>query len=348
MRRLLLSTVCCCVFAALSAQVGGLHTYEFLTLSPSARVSALGGVQIAVVDDDVSLAAQNPAVLNADMQGRLSFNHAFYLAGIQYGYAAAGWYRSRWRTAFHAGAQYVSYGSMPLTNEMGEQEGDFSAGEYALTIGAARPIDERLRLGANLRLVTSRFESYNSLGLAADLAALYQDTARRFNATIVFRNIGYQLSTYREGNQEPLPFEMQVGVSKRLRYLPFRFSIIYRYLNRWNILYDDPDNSESPVFLGEEPTERSPFAVWTDNFFRHFVFNGELLIGRRENFRLRLGYSHLLRQELSVADYRSLGGITFGAGIKINRFRLDYGRTNFHLGGGLNHLGISTNLSEFK
>ncbi|HRJ16459.1 MAG TPA: hypothetical protein PLI34_15780, partial [Saprospiraceae bacterium] len=89
-------------------------------------------------------------------------------------------------------------------------------------------------------------------------------------------------------------------------------------------------------------------SLFVDNLFRHFIFNGELLIGQRESLRLRFGYNHFMRQELSVNNYRSLSGFTFGAGIRISRFRLDYGRNNYHLAGGMNHLSISTNLREFK
>ncbi len=334
--------------SGLSAQVGGLFTYEFLNFAPSARVSALGGTHIAVADDDVNLAANNPSLLNPMMHEQLAFSHAFHPAGINYGYAVGGWYREAWKTTLQAGIRYVNYGEFDLTNALGQVEGDFKAAEYAITLGAARPIAERLTAGVNLRFITSQLESYNSLGLVADLALLYQDTASNFSLSIVARNAGRQLTTYREDNVEPLPFEMQIGVAKRLKHLPFRFSLIYRYLDRWNILYDDPNSQEQSLFIGEIETERSASAIWLDNFFRHFVFNGELLIGKRENFRVRFGYSHLMRKELAVSEYRSLAGFTFGAGIRINRFRLDYGRSNFHLGGGVNHLSISTNLREFR
>lgn len=332
----------------LTAQVGGLFTYDFLSLPSSARISALGATHIAVADDDVNLAGANPALLNPRMHQQLAFSHAFHPAGIQHGYVAAGWSVDKWQTTFHGSLRYADYGAFDLTNPTGQVEGEFTAAEYGITFGAAMPVYERITAGVNLRLVSSRLESYQSLGLAADLGLLYQDTARDFSLTFVAKNMGAQLSTYREGNEEPLPFEMQVGLSKKLRYLPFRFSIIYRYFDRWNILYDDPDSTEDNLFLVEGPTERSASSIWLDNFFRHFVFNGELLLGKNENFRLRFGYSHLLRQEMALSEYRSLAGFTFGAGIKINRFRLDYGRTNLHLGSGVNHLSISTNLREFQ
>ena len=67
-----------------------------------------------------------------------------------------------------------------------------------------------------------------------------------------------------------------------------------------------------------------------------------------ENFRLRVGYNHFMRKELSVDNFGSLAGFSLGGGIKVNRFRIDYGHTTFHLGGGLNQFSISTNLQEFK
>jgi len=56
-----------------------------MALPVSARITAMGGMQIAVKDDDPVFAAANPGALNPSMGGRLSFNHNFYLAGIQHG-----------------------------------------------------------------------------------------------------------------------------------------------------------------------------------------------------------------------------------------------------------------------
>lgn len=345
--RILLLLALHLVAAAAAAQIGGSNIYEFLNLSPSARVSALGGNLITVRDDDVNLALANPALLNSGVHQQLAFSHNFHLAGIQHGYAAYGHHAEALSTTFHGGVQYVQYGEFQRKNELGEDEGTFRAAEYALNVGAARQVYERMTVGANLRYISSQMESYTSSGIAADLAAIIEDTASNFTITLVARNIGTQLSTYEGGNREPMPFQLQIGISKRLRYLPFRFSVIYHHLDRWNILYDDPSREPSSIFLGEETAERSRAAIWTDNFFRHLIFNGEFLLGKRENFRLRFGYNHFMRQELSIDTYRSLAGFSFGFGVKVKQFRLDYGRSNYHLGGGLNHLGISTSLREF-
>ncbi len=347
-RPLLLSLVLMFLSTGISAQIGGINTYEFLNLSSSARISGLGGNLISVRDDDVNLAYANPSLLNDSMHQQLAFSHSFHVAGINFGYAAYGHHVDKWNTTFQVGIQYVNYGEFNRTNELGEIEGTFKASENAIVLGAAYPVYDRLAVGANVKFITSSFESYNSTGLATDVAAIYYDTASNFNATIVFKNIGTQLSTYSADNFEPLPFEIQVGISKRLRYLPFRFSIVYHHFDRWNILYDDPNQEEATLTFGEAPTEASESSIFFDNLFRHFIFGGEFLLGKKDNLRLRVGYNHFMRKELSLEDFRSLAGFSFGFGMKINRFRLDYANTTFHLGHAMHHLSIATNLREFK
>lgn len=321
--------------------------FEFLTMSPSARITALGGQLITIQDDDVNLALANPAALNPNMNGQIAFNHNFIMADINGGYAAYGYYLKPWETTFHAGIQYLSYGKFKATDEFGIQSGEFKAAEYAITLGAGRQLYERVSVGANVRFITSQLESYNSTGIAGDLGVIFHDTAGLFNAGLVLRNIGTQLSYYTEGNGESLPVELQAGLSKQLRYLPFRFSVIYRYLDRWNLLYDDPAMEETVFFFGDEQGNTAD-SDFLDNLARHFVFSGEFLLGKKENLRLRIGYSHLQRKELSVRNLRSLAGFSMGLGLKINRFRVEYGRNFSHLGAGLNHFSISTNLKEFK
>lgn len=346
----------CLVFSALSlalplgAQItGGQSTYAFLNLPTSARVAGLAGNLITVVDDDVSLAWSNPAALNPLMHQQLAFNHGFLGKQMQHGSFNFGQQLGQKGTTLHAGVQYARYGEIEQTDEFFQTLGTFNAAEYAIVAGVAHPVYDRLNLGANLRLISSQFGQYNSLGLASDLAATYRDTAKRLTVSMVFRNMGQQLSTYDPSiGKEPLPFDVQIGLSKQLRYLPFRFSFIYTSLNRWNLLYDDPNLESGTIFLGEEAAEPGAFNVWLDNFFRHLVFNGELLIGARENFRLRFGYNYRMHREMTVQGYSSMAGFTFGVGMKLSRFRIDFGRGIYHLAGGQTQLGISTNFKEFR
>jgi hypothetical protein len=334
------------LFGKSEAQVvGGDNVFEFVNLSPSARISALGGQLITVRNDDVNLAYQAPSLLNPAMHQQVSFGNHFFQSGINHGYASYGHHVKKWEATLHGGIQYIRYGTFDQTDEVGNVLGTFNASEYAFTMGIGKELYERLSVGANLKFVTSALESYTSNGLLADFSATFHDTARQVNFTLLFKNVGRQFSTYDGGNREPVPFEMQAGISKRLRYLPFRFSIIYRYVDRWNILYDDPNSEEDTFFFGDNQGNSDNDFI--DNLARHFVFSGEFLFGKKDNFRLRVGYNHLQRKELTVRNLRSLAGFSMGVGLKVNRFRIDFARTVSHLGAGTTHLGISTNFKEF-
>jgi len=331
-----------------SSQIGGDNVYEFLNLSPSARVTALGGALISVKDDDAALIHENPGVLNPLQHNQLTASHQFHLAGIQHGFFDYARHIEAWDMTLHAGMQYVNYGEFDSANEAGNITGTFKANEYAFNIGAGKQLYEKLSVGANLKLINSQFASYNSSGGALDLGAYYQDTSSLFSIGFVIKNAGIQFTKY-EDEREVLPFDMQIGISQKLRHLPFRFTITYHNLHRWNILYDDPNAEESVSFFDqEEANVRGIWSVRVDNFFRHLSFSGEFLLGQKENFRMRIGYHHQRRKELKVDNFRSLSGFSGGIGMKINRFRIDYGHSFYHLAGNLSHFTISTNLGAFR
>lgn len=330
----------------LNAQVGGDNVFEFLNSAPSARVAGLAGNLITVKDGDVGLGYQNPASLNPEMHLGLSFNYNFHLSGIKEGFASFGYHLEKYQLSLHGGAKFINYGDFIATDEFGNVFNSFDVSENVIFIGASRQLYDKLSVGVNIKAISSSFETYDSFGLAGDVAAMYQDTASNFAITILAKNFGSQLSTFQD-QQEDLPFEMQIGISKRLKHLPFRWSIVYHNLNRWNILYDDPDKVENTLLIGEVETEDGPTKVFFNNLGRHLILNGEFLFGKKEVFNIRFGYDHQLKKELSVENLRSLAGFSLGFGFKIKMFRIDYGRTFFHLAGGTNHLGISTNLTRF-
>ena len=335
----------------LTAQVsGGRAIYQVLDFSPSARITALGGSLITIADHDLPLAFVNPALLNKEMHNGLSFNHNFHLGSVNHSYFGYGRYMDKWNATVHAGIQYVGYGEFQAYDEFEQSQGTFKANELAFTVGASKQLYERLRVGMNIKAISSRMESYNSFGLSADIGAHYHIEKSQLSFALLFRNAGFQISTYVEDNREPLPFEIQAGISKRLKHLPFRFSVIATNLQRWNIRYDNPDdNANSEIIFGDtEAPEESTFSKDVDNFFRHLIFNGEFLFGKNETVRFRVGYNHLRKRELSVSGLRSLAGFSAGIGIKVKRFRIDYGYSAYHLAGGLNHISFSTNLKTFE
>ncbi len=337
---LLLLGLCCLTFTTkLQAQVvGGEHTFQFLTLSNSARITSLGGAYTAAYDYDPNIAATQPAALNDSMHNQLSFSTAIYAAGINHGHAIYARHFDSLATTFSIGMKYISYGTFTATDPTGQILGDFKAGEYAFNVGAARQY-RRWSYGMNLRAIFSTLESYTANGVAADLGVLYHNPKSQFTYSLNAVNIGRQLKSY-TGTRESIPFDLQMSISKRLQYLPFRFSILAHHLHRWDIRYDDP-NVVVEDFLddGEEQVEKKYIA---DKFFRHFIFGGELLLGKA--LTLRFAYNHQRKQEMKINGLGSLGGYSMGLGIHIKRFKLDYGKAFYNRGASDNHFTLSWQL----
>ena len=66
----------------MNAQIGGTHTYDFLNLIHSGRVSSLGGDVIAINDNDINLSYHNPALLTPEMNQDLVLNYVNYFTDI--------------------------------------------------------------------------------------------------------------------------------------------------------------------------------------------------------------------------------------------------------------------------
>ena len=345
MMRILLPLILLCFNLSITAQIESKYAYSFLTMPQSARVTGLGGLLPTVMDDDISLALSNPASLNDKMHNQLSFSHNFHFADIQNGYAAYGRKLEKLNINTHIGIQYINYGDFDYADITGHQDGTtFKAGETAFILGASKKIAGRFTAGMNLKGAFSHFESYTSTGIVADFGLNYAKDSSGFVLSFAIRNLGTEISTY-NGKRFGAPLDIQIGISKRLKHLPFRFSVIAHQLQHGNIRYDDPDLKVTTDLFGEKIKENT-FKNAVDNIFRHLVFNGEFLLGKHENLRIRAGYNHLRRKELSLSTFRSLAGFSLGFGIKVSYFKLDYGVGYHHLAGAANHITIRTDMGQ--
>lgn len=327
------------------AQIGGSKTYQFLTLPNSARIAALGGNFLAIKDNDISLAIANPSLITDKMNGKLAINYVNYFSDINYGFAAYAQSFNKLGT-FVGSLQYINYGNFTYADPTGQTSGSFKAGEYALNIGWSRNLDSNFSIGSNLKLINSNFETYNSFGFAVDLAATYNNTAKRFTASLMMKNIGRQLSYYTNGNREDLPFEIQFGLSKRLKHAPFRFSLLLNHLENWDITYEDPLNPSIKTDpLTGEKIEKTDAAIFGDKLMRHIVAGVEFIPS--ESFNIRLGYNYQRRQEMKVESALSTVGFSWGFGFRVSKFYLSYANVIQHLAGSSHFFTIATNISEF-
>jgi len=322
------------------AQTGGNNAYEFLNLSNSARIAAMGGNFLAVDDNDITLTQANPSLINASMNKSLALGFVDYYSDINYGFAM--YCRDFKKVGNLAGSlQYISYGDFKLTNEQGEVQGNFNAGEYAFNVGWGRTLDTVFRIGANAKMILSNLETYNSLGVAVDVAGSYVPDNNTC-VSLLFRNIGRQITAYSSGDVEPLPFEIQLGMSHRLEHMPFRVSLLLTHLEKWDLTYDEPDNQTSSV---NESSSRSDVGEFADKAFRHVVIGGEFMPAKF--LSIRLGYNYQRRQEMTIASKTGMVGFSWGLGIRVSKFGINYSRSQYHLSGSPNYITITTNLGDW-
>jgi hypothetical protein len=329
--------LCLAVLAA-KAQIGGENTYQFLELTNSARIAALGGNQIAIADStDLNLPYHNPAALHESMEDKVLVNYVNYLSDINYGYAS---FAKSFDSIgnFAIGVHYINYGKFDEATELGELTGStFKAAEYAFHLIYSNNY-KRLRYGATLKPVLSSFESYQSFGLAADLGFSFASKGKFTNVSLVARNIGGQITTYYDtGEREKIPFNLQAGISQRLRHAPILLSLNMQYLNHWDLGNAVEDDTESTDFYEQEEGLGK-------QIMRHLVWGVEILPS--ENFIIRAGYNYQRRQELKFNDRAAMVGLSAGFGLKIKRFRLDYAISQYHLAGSSNLFSLTVNINN--
>ena len=323
---------------AAKAQIGGENTYQFLELTNSARIAALGGNQIAIADStDLNLPYHNPASLHQSMEDKILVNYVNYLSDINYGYVS---FAKSFDSIgnFALGVHYINYGKFDEATELGELTGStFKAVEYAFHLIYSNNY-KRLRYGATLKPVLSSFESYQSFGLAADLGLSFASKGKFTNVSLVARNIGGQITTYYDtGEREKIPFNLQAGISQRLRHAPILLSLNMQYLNHWD-LGNAVENDTEPTDFYEQEEGLGK------QIMRHLVWGVEILPS--ENFIIRAGYNYQRRQELKFNDRASMVGLSAGFGLKIKRFRLDYAISQYHLAGSSNLFSLTVNINN--
>lgn len=329
------------VLPAAAQSSGGDYGFAWLLSAPSAQTAGLGGWQLRTDGRDPALAGWNPASLNAETHAVAHLSQDFLPTGAGRSIAAAA-YRAG---GFDLGASvgYVGFGEFTSRDPTGAPSGEFNAREYALGLAAAKHLDERLHVGLQLQFVGGTIERFSSAGAVVSAGALYTpDSAGLTVIGLQLQNAGFVWDDYADASEvaQPMPLALSLGVSRRLRYLPLRVGVLYRRLDRWNLLYDDPDRREENLLIGVDAEGPSEASQTLDNFARHFSFNAEFYIGGNELLQLRVGYDHQRQREARVGDFRSLAGFSYGLGLNLRRLRLDFGRTVQHLAGGSTHVGL--------
>lgn len=319
--------------------------YSFLDATNSARVAALGGTLVPIQDSDIQLDIHNPSLINDDINNAMALSYVDYYRDINFATFQYG--KSFNKIGNFVGTvQFHNYGKFYYADQSGYQdESTFTASDYAFYVGWGRQLNPRFSIGANLKFAGFQYENFSSFAMAVDVAGNYRSkTGWMFSLTA--RNIGYELYNNLEGNKNKLPFNMQFGVSKKLEHIPFLFMVVYDNIQKWNLHYDDPLDLEGNYDpITGEMKKKGALDQFATNLFSHIVFGGEIYIGK--NLILRIGYNYGLRQNMKTPTKKGVVGLSYGIGIHIYKFDINYSRSEMHIYGSPNYISITTNLGRF-
>jgi len=328
-----------CIIA--KGQIGGNYVYSFLSVPVSPRAAALGGSAIAINDGDISLANENPALYSAKTDGKLSLEYINYISDINIGYTS---FAKNFKNigTFAVGMQYLDAGEFTQADENGYKYGTFGASEFALNLSYAKSFDSVFSIGATFKPIFSELEQYKSFGLAMDVGAAYNSKNGLFTASVLFKNMGAQITSYIDETY-PVPFEIQAGIATKLEHAPLRFSIVAHNLQKPKLSYTQ-SNYPEPTNVEVEHDEQESASILQEAM-NHMIFGVEFV--PTKSFFVRAGYNHLRRQELMIDTKPGPVGFSWGFGFRIAKLHLSYANARYHLAGVSNHFAITTNLNDF-
>lgn len=332
--------------ANIFAQIGGDYGYDFLEQPVSSRLAALGSNIASIDDNDLNIGFVNPSLINPGMDNHMTLNYVNYFTETNF---SSFQYANSFDKvgSFMASIQYMDYGKLDYADENGNLDGTFGAYDMAVNIGWGRQLDSMFSIGATAKIIYSSYESYNSFGMAVDVAGTYKSKSG-LTMSLVASNIGMQITKFTpNADRDPLPFNIQYAISKRLDHVPFRFSLVYDHIEKWDLTYDDPNNpSDGYDPVTGEARYKEGFAKVADQFMRHIAIGGELYIGK--NLILRAGYNYRRRQEMKVEDKLAMVGFSWGMGVRIYKFHINYSRATYSLVGSPNYLTLAFDIDSFK
>ena len=322
--------------------LGGNTVYNFLKLSNTPQLTALGGINISNQTADIGLAFNNPALLRAAMHTQTSFVFNSFYAGIKNYHVITGFRYEPLKTTFAAGVNYFSYGSVEQTDMAGNMLGNMRPADYVVQVSAAREYGERWHYGATAKFIHSSYGIYRSSGIAMDIGVTYTDTAHLLQASFVAKNMGGQIKRYTGSSSGDLPFDLQLGISKRLAHAPIQFSATVFQVHRFNIRYDDTlFNSQN----GLNPDKKEKKYIF-DKFFRHVVLAVQLYI--TDKVEITAGYNYLHRKELNIGNAgNGLNGFSLGAGVLFKKIQIRYARSYYQNNSSYNQFGLNLRLNDY-
>ncbi|MEW6510567.1 MAG: PorV/PorQ family protein [Bacteroidota bacterium] len=179
----------------LTAQVTkvGTTAAKFLSIPVGARALGMGGAYVAVANDPAAM-YWNAAGLAGQYQAEAMFNHANWIADIDFNYGGVVFPLG---DLGMAGVNFTSLnaGEMERTTEdQPEGTGEmFTAGSFAVGISYARSLTDWFSIGANVKYVNERIWNSSATGIALDVGTLFSTPFEGLKFGAAITNFGTKM-----------------------------------------------------------------------------------------------------------------------------------------------------------
>ncbi len=321
--------------------IGGNTVFNFLRLPATPQLTALGGINVSQISNDIGLAFNNPALLRKEMHTQMNAVFNSLYSGIRSYNLSLGYYHAKSNTNFLWGLNYLNYGSVQQTDASGNLLGQFRPTDWVMQLSASRTYLEKWNYGVTLKFIHSNYGQYRSTGIAADVGIVYRDSANFFSVSVVAKNMGTQLKKYDGTDPDDLPFDLQAGITKRLENSPFSFSFTAHHLHRFDIRYNDAGFNADNGFE-KDSTKKFTF----DKLFRHFVLSATIYLG--DNVEVAAGYNYLRRKELNIEQAgNGLTGFSLGVALLLKKLQVRYARSHYQNNTAYNQFGLNITLNQY-
>lgn len=305
----------------------GTSVFNFLNLPTSSHATALGGKNISLIEDDISLTFQNPSLLSSVSDKTVGFNFLSYMKGCKTGSASYAQIVGEHET-WGVNVMFQGYGKMTETSVGGEILGNMKALDMLWSGSYSHALSERWVGGVTGKVIYSHLGEFNSCALAVDLGLNYFIEEKDFSLSAVARNLGGQVKAFGDYH-EKLPFDMEIGFTKGLGHAPICISVTMVDLTRW-----------SKDYFYSTANKVSKGRILTNHF------NIGVDIKPASMLYVSAGYNFRRAYEMKAAGSSHAAGLSFGAGVNLNRIKFGLAYAKYHTGAPTLSLSLAYNFQK--
>ncbi len=293
---------------------------QFLKITPGARAVSMGGAMTSIGSDIYSIYYNPAGIAEANNSVQVTFNHANWLAGMTYDFAAGAINIDGFGTVFSSITAFNVPEEKVRTFLNPEGDGRYwDAGALAIGVGYARQLTDRFSFGINAKYVHESIWNTSSAGFAMDIGMLYRTPFNDLKIGASITNYGSKLQL--DGRDIRFNYDPNDDINSGPNNIPSKYAMgefDMPMLFRIGLSMDVVRNRYIRLTTAVDavhPNDNSEYV----NSGVEFAYD--------ETFFVRAGYKQLFMNNEE-------GGLTFGAGLKYgltDNFNIvfDYGYADY-------------------